>query len=98
MEHFDIPQDRGLRLELLVGRTVIDAKGRRVGRIRDIIGDRSASGCSIVAVLIAPARLLDFAWLVASAVGRHHDPNYRRIPWDALDLSDPRRPRLRGDL
>jgi hypothetical protein len=94
-ERFDIPQERGLRLELLVGRVLTDARGKRVGRIVEIIGERTASECLLSAVLVAPNRLPDFFWLVISALGRHHDPSFKRVEWSELDLSDPKHPRLK---
>ena len=94
-ERLDLPQENGIRLELLVGRKLVDSNGRRVGRIKEFIADRGASECFLEAVLVAPRRIVDVLWLIVSALGKHHDPEYTRIEWRLIDVSDPRHPRLR---
>lgn len=95
MSHRDPPEANAFRLELFNGRTIVDKDGRRIGRIKEVLAERTASACELSAVLIAPRRIFDFLWLLFSALGRHHAPNYDRIPWHLLDVSDPRHPRLR---
>jgi sporulation protein YlmC with PRC-barrel domain len=95
MTHRDPPEASSFRLELFYGRTLVDNSGRRVGRIKDVLAERTASECELTAVLIAPRRLVDLFWLLISALGRHHAPNYERVPWHLLDVSDVRHPRLR---
>lgn len=85
-----------LRLELLVGRVVHDSDGRRVGRIAELIAERKGAECFIREVQIAPSRFVALLWLVVSALGQHHDPDYVQVYWRDLDLGDWRRPVLRG--
>jgi hypothetical protein len=89
-----------VRVELLLGRRVLDAADRPIGRIEEIrahwVGDR----CLAEEFHLGPAALVER--LSASAVvapllrlfGRKQRQR-RAVRWQDLDLSDPERPRVR---
>ena len=94
-----------VRVDLLTGRMVRDAEGRRVGRIRELIGEveRPGSGEYVVREFhLSSGGLLEalggaqLARVIADRLGRKS--NRRIIGWRDLDLSDPERPRLRRSL
>lgn len=92
---------REVRLELLIGRKVRDADGRVLGRIEEICAERVAEECFIREYHVGPAALLERLAVEVSQTrlfkllgGRPRGP--RRIPAEALDLSDPKRPRVRA--
>jgi len=89
------PEPGAIRLELLFGRTLRDSEGKRVGRIKEIVAERTASDCQLRAVCVAPRRILDMLRTVTSALGAHHEPSYHRVDWRLIDASDPRHPRVR---
>ena len=90
---------REIRIELLLGRTVVDAEGRRIGRIEEFCARRDGDRCHITEYMLGPVGLLERlsvssmgAWLLRR-IGMWREP--QRIPWDALDLADPQHPRLK---
>jgi sporulation protein YlmC with PRC-barrel domain len=94
---------REIRIEELLGARVLDARGRQVGRIEEMRARPEDGRCEITAYVIGVAGLLErlslgrvARWLLP-ALGPARR-NRCLIPWDALDLSDPRRPRLRKPL
>ena len=78
-----------IHLELLIGRVVRDAAGRRIGRIEEMLATRRAGAWHVTHFLLGPA-----GWW--ARLGRRGGARGRRgrVRWDALDLSDPARPRL----
>lgn len=94
---------REIRIEELLGVRVLDARGRRVGQIEEMRTQHQGARCEITAYVIGVAGLLErlslgrvTRWLLP-ALGLAACERCV-IPWDALDLSDPRRPRLRKPL
>jgi len=98
---------RTIPLSTLVGRAVRDAEGRTVGRIEEMAAEIELHphGNSYVVTRFAIGR---HPWFDRVASGRfvplivrrwRRWSGYRRyeVPWQALDLSDPTTPRLRGD-
>ena len=89
-----------VQIELLVGAMVRDPHGRRVGRIEEIRAAPDGDGLVVTHYLLGPtgwrARLsvrgLRLRLRTLRGVGRSR---LQRLPWQALDVSDPRRPRLR---
>jgi len=83
-----------VQAELLVGRTVHDADGNRIGRVADIVAHRDEEDALVVKEYLVGPR----GWLHRFAV---HGLGLRlrrlawvyRVPWDLMDLQDPRRPR-----
>ncbi len=94
--------DGTFRLDELVGRPVVDARGRPIGRLHEIVVDVADGRWTVVEYRVGPAalveRLAGFApvRLLRTLVGIRPPAAAYRVPWDRLDLSDPRRPALRG--
>jgi hypothetical protein len=90
-----------VRVELLAGRRVLDADDRPIGRLEEIHADRVDLECLVREYVIGPAALLERLGAWAGGLQplrgalRRFDWEYR-IPWELLDLSDPRRPRVRA--
>ena len=96
---------RELRVDLLTGRMVHDPAGRRVGRIRELVGEvaRPGSGEYVVREFhLSTGGLVEalggsqLARVLAERFGRR--TNRLVVGWRDLDLSDPERPRLRRPL
>jgi len=94
---------REVRVELLLGRNVVDRNGRSVGRIEEIQARQEGDRCLVEEFHLGPHALLER--LSALPLVRHllhglgrkpHRP--LRVGWQAMDLSDPRRPRLRAAI
>ena len=90
-----------IHLELLLGRSVLSASGKSVGRIEEIVGEPVEDACLVQEFhLGAYAALERFAgWSIGRAIldlfgARSRHRGYR-VPWDKLDLSDPACPKLR---
>jgi sporulation protein YlmC with PRC-barrel domain len=88
-----------VRIELLIGRKVLDAEGKKVGRIEEIRGEKRAGDVLVEAYLVGASALVErlAAWkLVRPIRGLLGSSVYSmyRIPWNEMDLSDPRHPRL----
>lgn len=94
-----------VRVDLLTGRMVRDPAGRRVGRIRELIGEveRPGSGEYVVREFhLSSGGLLEalggaqLARVLADRLG--WKSNRRIVGWRDLELSDPERPRLKRSL
>jgi hypothetical protein len=82
-----------LRLEDLLGREVLAANNRLVGRIEEFRAERDGKGCAITGFVIGAAGLVERLGVAArSLVGVRGRGRVAR--WDQLDLSNPERPRL----
>jgi len=88
-----------LRIELLLGTAVVDPSGRRVGRIQECRAHRNGDALVIEEFVIGVAGFLERlaasrlgSW-ISQAIGMR-SPRPYVIPWHALDLSSPSRPRL----
>ena len=89
-----------IRLELLIGRKVHDVHGEKVGRIEEIRGEKRSKDCLIEAYLVGASALVErlAAWkLVRPIRGMLGSSLYStyRIPRNEMDLSDPKKPRLK---
>ncbi len=96
---------REIRIDRLSGRSVYDSAGRKVGRIRELLGEieRPGSGEYVVREFhISTGGLLEsltgvqFARVFAERSGRR--ANRVVVDWRDLDLSNPERPLLRRPL
>jgi hypothetical protein len=96
---------REIRVDLLIGRMVRDPDRRRVGRIRELVGEvaRPGSGDYVVREfhlstggLVEALGGAQLARVCAERLGRRS--NRIVVGWRDLDLTDPARPRLRRPL
>jgi hypothetical protein len=89
-----------VHVERLLGRPVVDGRGRRIGRIEEIHAEREGPEWVVRGYVIGVDGLIERlaaggiarALLGSLAPGRRH----RTLAWHELDLSDPERPRLRS--
>src|SRR5690348_10769056 len=94
-------KERRVRLQDLLGRSVHDSNSQRVGRIEEIEAEQSADGCHATIFVLGETGLLErlsvgtFGRLFGPARGEKRDAKAQRVPWEQMDLSDPRRPKLR---
>lgn len=88
-----------IRFEQLLGRRVVDKNGRSVGRIEEVRAERRDGEWVVREYLLGAAGLLErFAAgpMVGGLLGRWAARQERdTVSWDALDVSDPERPRLK---
>ena len=86
-------------VERLLGRQVVDAQGRRVGRIEEIRVERQGPEWVVHSYVLGVDGLLERLAAGSIAVALLGPLAVRRrrqtLGWDELDLSDPERPRLR---
>ena len=89
-----------VRVERLLGRAVVDAHGRRIGRIEEVQAEREGPEWVVRGYVLGVDGLLErlaAGAIAQGVVGRLAGARRRRrIGWDELDLSDPDRPRLRA--
>lgn len=90
-----------IHVELLLGTKVRDADGEDVGRIQEFRVEREGNACLVEAYLIGASALIErlSAWTLVrpirrSLLSRKFFALYQ-VPWDQMDLTDPRHPRLR---
>jgi sporulation protein YlmC with PRC-barrel domain len=90
-----------VNVERLLGTMVRDIDGEDVGRIEELRVERQEKSCLVEAYLIGTSGLIHrlSAWTLVrpirkflSARGIH---SAYRVPWQDMDLADPRHPRLR---
>jgi hypothetical protein len=96
---------RTLSLSALLGRRVRDARGKPIGRIEELNAEivLHAHGNAYVVTSVSVGRFGPFDAIAAGTFVQHlvrrlvRATGYRRfeIPWDRLDLTDPRRPVVR---
>jgi sporulation protein YlmC with PRC-barrel domain len=92
---------REIKVELLLGKKVYAANGKRIGRLEEVRAELRRGECFVEEYLVGSYAV--FERLAALAIGRailgkfgaHRAGGGYRIAWDKLDLSDPARPRLR---
>jgi sporulation protein YlmC with PRC-barrel domain len=90
-----------IKVEQLIGAKVRDVNGDKVGRIEEIRVDRQENALLVEAYLIGTSALIDrlSAWSLVRPIKRslksRHIYSAYEIPWQDMDLSDPKRPRLR---
>jgi sporulation protein YlmC with PRC-barrel domain len=96
-----------INVELLVGTKVRDLDGRNVGRIEEIRVERQEKALLVEAYLIGASGLIErlSARTLVRPVTRflraRHIYSVYEVPWQDMDLTDPKRPVLRigrGDL
>jgi hypothetical protein len=91
---------REIRLELLLGSPVVDASGRVVGHVEEVVAKRHGKEYVVQEILTGLGGYLGRVAASASDLPLlRRLPGIRRlrpqrIPWRSLDLSDPSKPRL----
>lgn len=82
-----------VRLDRLLGREVLAANDRPVGRLEEFRAEERGEACVVTEVVIGVAGFLERVGVgVKLLVGSHGGGYVAR--WDQMDLSDPDRPRL----
>ncbi|HSS51227.1 MAG TPA: hypothetical protein VLX28_19980 [Thermoanaerobaculia bacterium] len=84
-----------VHLELLLGREVHDSEGKRVGRLLSVTAERDGDECVVREFLLGPAALLHRLGITTLHIVGFKRKKPLAVPWDQLDLSDPKKPRLR---
>ena len=89
------------KLHLLVGTKVHDVDGRKVGRIEEIRVKREEKALLVESYLIGASAFIDrlSARTLVRPIGRllraRHVYSVYEVPWQDMDLTDPKRPVLR---
>ena len=90
-----------INVELLLGTKVCDLNGEDVGRIEEFHVQRDESSCRIDAYLVGASGVIDrlSAWTLVRPIAKLLKSRKLltayEIPWEDMDLSDPRHPKLR---
>lgn len=90
-----------VKVQLLLGTKVHDLAGVKVGRIEEIRVDRRDNDLVVQAYLIGASGWIErlSAWTlvrpIRRSLGLRHIYFAYEVPWQDMDLSDPKRPRLR---
>jgi hypothetical protein len=82
-----------VHLQFLVGSMIRDSGGKRVGRVEEIIGHRDGDRCLIDSYHVGAAAFFKRVGLSARrlvGLGHRHKP--LAVPWQQLDISDPKHP------
>jgi hypothetical protein len=89
---------REIPLERLLGRRVVDADGRSLGRIQEAHAERRNGEVVVLEWVLGAGGLLERLGLLPAARAQFGWPAARApqvLGWAELDLSDPARPRRR---
>jgi len=95
---------RVIHLERLLNKKVRDSTGRKAGRIEEVRARVSEQGCVVEAYLLGRAGLLsrlsipDVTLLLLNFAGTYGNRTDTTVPWDQMDLTDPRHPKLKCTL
>ena len=91
-----------MRVEELLGRKVVDAEGRSAGRIEELRAHVRDGKCVVTRFDLGREGLLErlsvggvTLELVALLGGRRGAARGHSVPWEQMDLHDPKHPRLR---
>lgn len=90
-----------IKIELLLGTEVHDVDGKGIGRIEEFRVERDEKACLVEAYLIGASALIErlSAWTLVRPIkqflGVRNLYTLYQVPWQDMDLSDPRHPRLR---
>lgn len=84
---------RELRIEELLGRELIAANNRRVGRIEEFRARRHGHGCVATEILVGMMGLLERLDVGTKLLFGGRRRGYV-VRWDQVDVSDPATPRL----
>ncbi|HJP86378.1 MAG TPA: PRC-barrel domain-containing protein [Gemmatimonadaceae bacterium] len=89
-----------INVELLLGTKVYDVNGEKVGRIEELRAEQKGKSCYVESYMIGASALVErmSAWTLVRPIKRmlkaRHVYSAFEVPWQEMDLSDPKRPRL----
>ncbi|HEV7427791.1 MAG TPA: PRC-barrel domain-containing protein [Thermoanaerobaculia bacterium] len=90
-----------VKLELLLGTSVVDSNGEHVGHIEEVLADRDGDELLVTHYLVGRYGLFERFSIHHIGLGvlrylgsRAQSEHPHRIPWHKMDLSDPEHPRL----
>lgn len=84
-----------VHFELLLGRKVRDSEGRKAGRLLAVRVEVEGEDCVVREYHLGTAALLTRLGLSAGMIaGLPVRSEPLRVPWEKMDLRDPRHPRL----
>jgi sporulation protein YlmC with PRC-barrel domain len=90
-----------IEIQLLVGKKVYDVDGNSVGRIEEIRVKREEKALLVESYLIGASALIErlSARTLVRPIGRllraRHIYSVYEVPWQEMDLTDPKRPVLK---
>jgi len=90
-----------INVERLLGTKVRDADGEKVGRIEELRVEQEKSALLVEAYLIGASALIErlSAWTlvrpIKNSLFTRHIYSMYEVPWQEMDLSDPKRPKVR---
>jgi sporulation protein YlmC with PRC-barrel domain len=90
-----------IHVELLLGTKVRDVDGEDIGRIEELRVERDDKALLVDAYLIGTSALIErlSAWTLVRPIQRFLNTrklySLYRVPWQDMDLSDPKHPRVR---
>ena len=94
-------KERRIHVERLLGRSVRDTDGRRAGRIEEIEVESCSQGCFVTGFVLGAEGLLQrlsfrgIVPLFIPSISAKAQKRAKVVPWQQMDLRDPKRPRLR---
>jgi hypothetical protein len=91
-------RSREIRLEHLIGRRVVDADGRALGRLEEAHAEHREGELVVVEWVLGAGGLLERLGVLATVRALFGWPSARTpqvLDWSELDLSNPERPRRR---
>lgn len=83
-----------IRIEQILGRQLLGANNRPLGRIEEVRAQVTASGCLVREVVIGMHGLLERLDVGARLVVGVERKGARVARWDQIDFSNPLKPRL----
>lgn len=90
-----------VNVELLLGAKVYDVNGEKAGRIEELRAEQEGQACRVNSYLIGTSALVErlSAWTLVRPIKRglkaRHVYSVYEVPWQDMDLSNPKRPTLR---
>ena len=90
-----------VHVELLLGTKVRDVNGEVVGRIEEFRAEQKGDSCYVESYMIGASALVErlSAWTLVRPIKRmlkaRNIYSAFEVPWEDMDLTDPKRPRLR---
>jgi sporulation protein YlmC with PRC-barrel domain len=87
-----------IRLQHLIGSQVRDSRGERIGRIASVHAQTEGMHCFVFEYHVGPAAVLERLGMSVGRLIGVHGRKPLRIPWQQLDITNEREPRLRCSL